>query len=811
MSSLSRFLLEHMAKEETVTTAAAAAATATAPAGTSSSKDTMESIFSLGFRQSLTCLSGPDKGAVRTREGRSFQTELQLPPLPPAATSQPAGTKPAAGGAVQDAHAAATPASAARPPSFSELLRRSMLAVSETRAWFDDAHGYQYVRQSRLPTKLPMVLAVSCAGRGGDNAAEAAQLWEAVGDASSGAAVPWLPWVLCIESDPATEALRITEATDLGSLPDEWASHLEATGAATAAASSSKAPSAAAGGSGLGGVARAVYELSAMVCHVSDIDERPEPSDVSSGVAQPYDGHLVALVRVMPTYFAQADIATPSPLMHGPLTPLTGGYSAGLQLGPAAAGGGGSPGPFTPSQLPDTLDDVFSGLAQLGIGALALSPDAAAAAAPDSASSAIGPSGRSATSTATGSSSAAEQATTREDAAAAAAASTPAKQGPPSGASAAATAGAQEPPCTPSHAVTTAPAARQAALSQQLQQQQQSRSPASRGGLVDGSSSSTSRDWVLFNDFSITPVEPGDVVDTYGGQKLPVLLYYTHVTALGRPEASQPPCVSPVVSPQVFQALCCSPPLQPPHIRLAPPTFTPLDMASEAPRRGSLYALDAEFVAITPPEMKRVEAGGVETVQTKQSRLGLGRVSVLRGDGPRAGVPCIDDYIRAAEPVFDYLTRFSGLAAGDLDPGSSCHHLTSLKAAYLKLRYLVDAGAVFVGHGLKKDFRMINIVVPPDQVIDTVELFSFKQQRKLSLRFLASYLLGEAIQADTHDSIEDARTALRLYHVYRDLTVAGTFQDKLLEMYRWGKQYGWEAVVTKDGVPQPPVMTAPPA
>jgi len=51
------------------------------------------------------------------------------------------------------------------------------------------------------------------------------------------------------------------------------------------------------------------------------------------------------------------------------------------------------------------------------------------------------------------------------------------------------------------------------------------------------------------------------------------------------------------------------------------------------------------------------------------------------------------------------------------------------------------------------------------QVVDTVELFHFKRQRKLSLRFLAAYLLGASIQKDTHDSIVDARTALQLFQV----------------------------------------------
>ena len=114
-------------------------------------------------------------------------------------------------------------------------------------------------------------------------------------------------------------------------------------------------------------------------------------------------------------------------------------------------------------------------------------------------------------------------------------------------------------------------------------------------------------------------------------------------------------------------------------------------------------------------------------IETAPSRLGLARVSVVRGEGTQAGQACIDDYIPATEPVYDYLTQFSGLRAGDLDPAMSQHHLTTLKASYLKLRFLADAGCIFVGHGLKKDFRMINMLVPPEQVKAEIPDFSFSE------------------------------------------------------------------------------------
>jgi PAB-dependent poly(A)-specific ribonuclease subunit 2 len=123
-----------------------------------------------------------------------------------------------------------------------------------------------------------------------------------------------------------------------------------------------------------------------------------------------------------------------------------------------------------------------------------------------------------------------------------------------------------------------------------------------------------------------------------------------------------------------------------------------------------------------------------------------------------------------------------------------------LKVAYKKLWLLLNLGCVFVGHGLPKDFRTINIHVPKRQVLDTVDLFHIKsRQRKLSLRFLAWVLLGEEIQQEDggggHDSIEDARTALRLYRKYEEFADAGVLERVLVDVYKKGGSVGFKVPV----------------
>lgn len=208
----------------------------------------------------------------------------------------------------------------------------------------------------------------------------------------------------------------------------------------------------------------------------------------------------------------------------------------------------------------------------------------------------------------------------------------------------------------------------------------------------------------------------------------------------------------------------------------------------EAPNAGTLIAIDAEFVALNPEELE-VHYGGVRNL-IKPRNLSLARISVLRGDnGPKQGVPFIDDYIIHTCFIDDYLTSFSGIEPGDLDPSSSTKTLTTLQTSYRKLWLLLNLGCIFVGHGLQNDFRCINLHVPKNQIRDTADFFYLPElKRKLSLKFLAYILLKEKVQTGNHDSIEDANTALLLYKKYLELTAIGEFESTLHRIYMDGQQ-----------------------
>ena len=250
--------------------------------------------------------------------------------------------------------------------------------------------------------------------------------------------------------------------------------------------------------------------------------------------------------------------------------------------------------------------------------------------------------------------------------------------------------------------------------------------------------------------------------------------------------------------------------------------LSPLDWPSEAIKAGTHVGIDAEFVLLQREEIEL--RPGDTRVTARPTRSGLARVSVLRGEDyfqsspnqlqvpghskslsqdsmESAGMsftPFADDYIQVNEPIVDYLTTYSGIFPGDLNPHTSPYassfRLVSLKTVYRKLWLLLNLGCIFVGHGLAKDFRIINLHVPKAQVVDTAKLF-LRGQRPLKLQFLSWYLLGERVQFEAdgqgHDSVEDARMALRLWMRWRELESRGRTQKTIDDIYRKGRDTGF--------------------
>ncbi|XP_071037665.1 PAN2-PAN3 deadenylation complex catalytic subunit PAN2 isoform X2 [Parasteatoda tepidariorum] len=286
--------------------------------------------------------------------------------------------------------------------------------------------------------------------------------------------------------------------------------------------------------------------------------------------------------------------------------------------------------------------------------------------------------------------------------------------------------------------------------------------------------------WYLFNDFYIVPISPQEAVYLDFEWKIPCVLYFSRKNLNSRHNLQ----VYNPIAQQVFRD-DVSLASQTGHI-----TFTPLSVEEEHQPSGQLIAMDAEFVTLNQEEAEIRSDGTRSTI--RPSQLSVARISCVRGEGPLEGVPFIDDYISTQEQVVDYLTKFSGIQPGDLDASISSKHLTTLKATYQKLRFLIDSGAIFVGHGLKNDFRVINLVVPPAQVQDTVYLFQLPNKRMVSLRFLAWHFLDLKIQSETHDSIEDAKTALQLYKKYLEFESTGSKKDALRELYEVGRQLQWK-------------------
>lgn len=159
-----------------------------------------------------------------------------------------------------------------------------------------------------------------------------------------------------------------------------------------------------------------------------------------------------------------------------------------------------------------------------------------------------------------------------------------------------------------------------------------------------------------------------------------------------------------------------------------------------------IVAIDCEMVGFLQPK-KKVECNM------------LARVSIV----DFFDTIVIDTLVAPQFPVTNYRTNITGLFPEHLIGAPSFESVSSMVGEIL-------AGKIIVGHALENDFAALKLFYPKKYVRDTAhwELFRYYNNGKSpSLKELSRKLLFKEIQIHSHDSIEDAFTALNIYKKYQ--------------------------------------------
>jgi PAB-dependent poly(A)-specific ribonuclease subunit 2 len=233
------------------------------------------------------------------------------------------------------------------------------------------------------------------------------------------------------------------------------------------------------------------------------------------------------------------------------------------------------------------------------------------------------------------------------------------------------------------------------------------RKRSARAGEILSQQSDDDSEWVLYNGFLVSKTVVEDARAFHVTFKEPCLVIFRSLDEeSGESGNKTHSFVSPRIPVQVMNARSLG----------ANGSKTSTEFKLDVMSEGKLVAFDAEFVSVQEEEASINESGA--KVVIRETRHAVGRISVIDCDSRKV---ILDDHVLPKERVVDYLTRFSGIVAEDLDPVKSPHNLISSRSAYLKLRYLMEQGCIFVGHGLRQDFLTLNLIVPPHQILGKLQ------------------------------------------------------------------------------------------
>lgn len=189
-------------------------------------------------------------------------------------------------------------------------------------------------------------------------------------------------------------------------------------------------------------------------------------------------------------------------------------------------------------------------------------------------------------------------------------------------------------------------------------------------------------------------------------------------------------------------------------------------------------AIDCEMVAVTGRG-----ARGIQDALCKVSLVSL-------APGGCAFKTLLNTWVTVDAEVVDYRTAITGLDA------EIARKLPSIP--YNEARDIVRrliAGKIVVGHALENDFRALAISHPLPLVRDTATQASLLPPGRIntpSLRLLAKYWLNEDMHSGAHDSMQDAKVALRLYMMHAEWWQSYVRHD-LSTMHVFGSWVAWGA------------------